>query len=434
MFRALLLSLVLALGLVADEPRWFRGNTHCHSFWSDGDQFPELVALWYKEHGYDFLAMSDHNVLMEGERWVPMVSKRRTIDPKLLDDCRQAYGDDWVALRGEDDKQEVQLKTYAEISGRLNETDRFLMIQGEEITGHCQSVQVHVNAINLEKLIRPQPGDTVLECLFGDLRDVRAHQDEVKHPVIAHVNHPNWKWWDVRDGDLAACGATHFELCNNTAGSNNMGNGDLPSSDRVWDIANTIRLADMHRPPIFGVGTDDAHNYHVFEPGRANPGRAWIMVRAETLETNAIMTAIRDGQFYVSTGVRLADVRFADGTLDVSILPDEGATYTIEFIGTPRTYDRTVTQIEVADSKGVVRPPMKCYSAEVGQVFQRSEGTQASYRLTGEELFVRARITSSRRMPDPAANQVQEERAWTQPVGWQTYLDTLKPKLADPKK
>ncbi len=28
-----------------------------------------MIADWYKQHGYDFLAISDHSVLMEGERW-----------------------------------------------------------------------------------------------------------------------------------------------------------------------------------------------------------------------------------------------------------------------------------------------------------------------------------------------------------------------------
>src|SRR5262245_37176519 len=50
--------------------RFWRGNLHTHSLWSDGDDFPEMVADWYKRHDYHFLALSDHNVLSEGERWI----------------------------------------------------------------------------------------------------------------------------------------------------------------------------------------------------------------------------------------------------------------------------------------------------------------------------------------------------------------------------
>src|SRR5687767_13189761 len=50
--------------------RWWKGNLHTHTLWSDGDDFPEMVVDWYKTRGYDFLALSDHNVLMEGPMWL----------------------------------------------------------------------------------------------------------------------------------------------------------------------------------------------------------------------------------------------------------------------------------------------------------------------------------------------------------------------------
>ena len=50
----------------AGEPRWWKGNTHTHSWWSDGDSPPENAAAWYREHGYDFLVISDHNQMQAG--------------------------------------------------------------------------------------------------------------------------------------------------------------------------------------------------------------------------------------------------------------------------------------------------------------------------------------------------------------------------------
>ena len=46
-----------------DPPRFFKGNTHAHTLWSDGNDFPEMVADWYRSQGYNFLVLSDHNVL-----------------------------------------------------------------------------------------------------------------------------------------------------------------------------------------------------------------------------------------------------------------------------------------------------------------------------------------------------------------------------------
>ena len=56
-------------------PRFWKGNLHTHSLWSDGDDFPEMIADWYRQHGYHFLALTDHNVLAEGERWVAVTDK-----------------------------------------------------------------------------------------------------------------------------------------------------------------------------------------------------------------------------------------------------------------------------------------------------------------------------------------------------------------------
>src|SRR5689334_5201721 len=40
-------------------PRWWKGNLHTHSLWSDGDDFPEMIADWYRRHKYHFLSMTD---------------------------------------------------------------------------------------------------------------------------------------------------------------------------------------------------------------------------------------------------------------------------------------------------------------------------------------------------------------------------------------
>ena len=43
--------------------RWYKGNTHTHTLNSDGDSTPDEVVRWYREHGYQFLVLTDHNFL-----------------------------------------------------------------------------------------------------------------------------------------------------------------------------------------------------------------------------------------------------------------------------------------------------------------------------------------------------------------------------------
>ena len=46
---------------------WFKGNLHTHTTQSDGLLSPEEAIAWYREHGYDFLALTDHWVITEGQ-------------------------------------------------------------------------------------------------------------------------------------------------------------------------------------------------------------------------------------------------------------------------------------------------------------------------------------------------------------------------------
>ena len=55
--------------------RWYKGNLHMHSFWSDGRAAPEEAIKLYKSRGWDFVALSDHNVFQDNpEEWVSVGS------------------------------------------------------------------------------------------------------------------------------------------------------------------------------------------------------------------------------------------------------------------------------------------------------------------------------------------------------------------------
>ena len=57
----------------------------------------------------------------------------------------------------------------------------------------------------------------------------------------------------------------------------------------------------------------------------------------------------------------------------------------------------------------------RVYSADVGKVVAESTDLEPSYRLTGKELYVRAKVTSSKPHPNPY-QKGDVEVAWTQPV------------------
>ena len=45
-----------------EEGNWYKGNLHCHTTDSDGSLNPSEAVKLYKEQGYSFLAISDHDI------------------------------------------------------------------------------------------------------------------------------------------------------------------------------------------------------------------------------------------------------------------------------------------------------------------------------------------------------------------------------------
>ena len=130
--KNLLSFLVIILNLIfsaeaKEKLTWYKGNTHTHSLWSDGNDFPEMIAKYYKDNGYHFLVLSDHNILSRGEKWMRIDSvekRRRTLGVPTMKKYLSTYGKEWVEIRGEDKTQEVRLKTLDEIRP-LFENDKF---------------------------------------------------------------------------------------------------------------------------------------------------------------------------------------------------------------------------------------------------------------------------------------------------------------------
>jgi predicted metal-dependent phosphoesterase TrpH len=398
--------------------RWWKGNTHTHSLWSDGNDFPEMIADWYKSHGYHFLALSDHNILSEGERWLKHDAIVKRGGEQAIEKYVKRFGDEWVETRGTPGTadHEIRLQPLNRFRTLLEEPEKFLMIQGEELSDKAEGVPVHINATNVEKLIEPLGGRTVAEAIDNNLRAIEEQARLTGREIFVHLNHPNF-YYAITAEDLAAVLRERFvEVYNGHNAVNHLGDEHHASVEQIWDIANTIRVGQLNAAPLFGVATDDSHNYH--SNSGATSGRGWIMVRAAKLEPDTLIQAIKAGAFYASSGVTLQDVQYDPQTkvLKLDIAAEDGVEYTTQFIGTKVGYNAASEPRTGADGKPL-RTTRK-YSDDIGQVFATASGTSPSYKLTGEELYVRAEVTSTKPHPNPSFKD-QREQAWTQPVGWQ---------------
>lgn len=407
-----------AEGDSASSSTWWKGNIHTHSLWSDGDDFPEMIADWYKRHDYHFLALSDHNILSEGIRWMKVAEIEKRGGKEAMTKYFDRFGDEWVETRGTPGQEnyEVRLQPLDRFRALLEVPQEFLMIQGEEISDKAEGVPVHLGATNVLELLEPMGGRTVAESIDNNLRAAEEQAKRTGKEILVHLNHPNFGY-AITAEELASVLRERFvEVYNGHPGVNHLGDDEHASVERIWDVANTIRIDQLNAPPLYGVATDDSHDYHGVEG--STPGRGWIMVRAPELETETLIRAIKAGDLYASSGVTLREVVY-DGdtrTLRLDIEPEEGATFTTEFIGTRVGYDsKSEPRL---DKDGKPRRTTQIYSEDIGEVFAKVEGLAPSYELTGDELYVRAVVTSSK-VPANPSFEGQRQQAWTQPVGWE---------------
>ena len=146
------------------------------------------------------------------------------------------------------------------------------------------------------------------------------------------VAHPHW--YTLTQADIHALGPAHaVEIYNGVAADAN----DRPESWHILDI-----LLDSRRR-YFAYAADDAHftpNYHDFR-------RGWVQVKAETLEPEALLAALKTGAFYSSTGPQLYDISLLPGRrLTVHCSPAERIFMTGVGSASQRAWGNGVTSAE----------------------------------------------------------------------------------------
>jgi hypothetical protein len=355
-----------------------------------------MVAAWYRDHGYHFLALSEHNLFAQSERWMPSRAINRRAGVDAVARYRARFGPRWVESRGQaaDGSEEIRLKTLDEVRAMVDEPRRFLMIPSVELTGMAgDGRSLHMNATNLAASLSFRRGATIAESMVRNLEQVEEYAARTGREVLPHVNHPNYKWGITAEDLASVVQERFFEVWNGVDNDNDPGDAQRPSTDAMWDIANALRLTRYQAPPLYGLATDDTHDHHDNKT-RALPGRAWVMVRAPHLSADSIVRALRAGDFYSSTGVTLTDIAYTapDRRLSLRIEPVAGEAFTTRFIGVRR-------------------------NGTAGEVLAEVKGLAPAYTLQPADLYVRAVITSTGK-PAVPSDEFPTKRAWTQPVGW----------------
>jgi len=264
------------VGSSGSPMHWYKGNTHTHTLNSDGDSTPEEVVRWYREHGYQFLVLTDHNFL--------------------------TAVDALNALHGAD--------------------ERFLVIKGEEVTDKFGDKPLHLNGLDVAELVIPQKGTSVVDTLQRNVNAIRKVQG------VPHINHPNFGWAVTAEELRQIENNKLFEIFNGHPHVNNQGGGGIVGLEAAWD--HILTSGQM----LYGIAVDDAHVFkRPWDRNAARPGQGWVVVRAERLHPRALLEAMERGEFYASTGVELSEIQTSDQEIAITIKEDPTAKYRIQFFG-----------------------------------------------------------------------------------------------------
>jgi len=284
-----------------DVTRFVRGNLHTHSTQSDGDTAPYDVARWYRDHGYGFVALTDHNV-----------------------------------LTGPGDLAAIV-------------TPDFAIVAGEEVSMWVDGRQVHVNALCTRAVVAGGRFPRAVDALEHAIGEIRAQDG------VALVNHANFDWALAPGDVIAADGAVLLEIASGHPYVHSAGDATHPSHEQLWDAALGAGR------DVMGVGIDDTHHLVTDADPEAFPGVAWVEVFADAPRGDLLCDALRRGALYASTGASVRRIAVdARSYLVEPVDPDA----VVKFIGGG---GRTLA------------------SARAGE-----DG--ATYRLAGDEGYVRARI------------------------------------------
>lgn len=385
LFLLLISIMLFSCNDKVNEQNWHKGNLHTHSLWSDGDDFPEMIIQWYKDHHYQFIALSDHNTIANSEYWYEL--KDRDLKNKSLEKYQKRFGD-WVETKIDSNKKLVRLKRFDEFRSKLEEKDSFIVIKSEEVTSSFERKPIHINVTNIQDKIEPIKGSSVIEVMQKTLDVVHQQRERLNVPMFAHINHPNFGYGiDVEDMKKLN-GERFFELFNGHPSVNNEGDEDHIDMETMWDLIN-IHYYENGKPLLYGVATDDSHNYHSLSADLSNTGRGWVMVNAEELTPAALIAAMEEGDFYASTGIHLKKVFANNEKISVEIAPQLGVNYEIVFMGYREGSDEVVA-------------------------LKRVVGTSASYAIQNNDIFVRANVNSDALKESPPLTK-ETKKAWTQP-------------------
>ncbi len=244
---------------------WLKGNLHSHSTNSDGKLTPDALIKGYRDRGYDFYSITEHDKLI-----------------------------DYTALAGNSILMIPGMELSTALSGRKVKD------------GHFGFIQKRKNGS------MPQ----------GELFDIRTKEElldfieKYHEDYLIILNHPYWsllEWEEVIELPHISC----MEIYNHSAEW-------TAKTGEASDFWNTLLRKGKK---LWGIAADDNHNKKSsteespFGSVRCDSFGGWIQVKAKEKTIESVIEAIEAGSFYATTGPEIYDFYVEDDMFYVKCSP-----------------------------------------------------------------------------------------------------------------
>jgi hypothetical protein len=280
----------------------FKANLHCHTTDSDGCLTPKEIKDLYVSHGYSVIAFTDHIFMA---------------DHSDLND------DHFLALKGyenvvSDLKKDFHFNLYAtdsQMTGLVGITDY----------GY-RWFQSHKPLEQQKKIILPS-GFCAPDYSIGNVNKIIAEANA--SGFLVAYNHPVWSLQNHEDY-LGLKGLWAMEIYNHGC----FMEGYDEQNPYIYDQM----LKDGQR--LFCTANDDNHNYR---PDFDIFG-GFNVIRADRLDYPTIISALKTGRFYASTGAFIESLTYEDGKFILKTAHARSVAMSTDVRFADRVYGENVTE------------------------------------------------------------------------------------------
>lgn len=284
--------------LLPQTGNFYKANLHAHTTVSDGEYSPEEVKKMYKEHGYSVVAFTDHHVMvphmdLAEEDFLPLIGWEMGFG-EIDQEAIKRYGEDSPIVQ----------RFYRRncdiccISPSPDVLEQPCYHRTEYVSGFMEPWRAYVhfdeNEPDFERTFTP-------ECIN---EAIKRHVDRgffvtYNHPGFSQANYTEYSKYH---------GMHAMEICNF---------GSLVTG---WPDYNEKEYEDMLRggERIYCIATDDNHNHSRSRENYPDDSfGGFTMIKAEKLEYETLIKAMKAGNMYASQGPLIHELWLEDGKLHI---------------------------------------------------------------------------------------------------------------------